>query len=32
MTNLDINGKTVSVDVPGDTPLLWTLGGELGLG
>jgi len=31
MTNLDINGKEVSVDVPADTPLLWTLRDELGL-
>ncbi len=31
MTNLDINGKTVSVDVPADTPLLWALRDELGL-
>ncbi len=31
MTNLDINGKTASVDVPADTPLLWALRDELGL-
>ena len=31
MINLDINGKTVSVDIPADTPLLWTLRDELGL-
>ncbi len=31
MRNLDINGRTVSVDVPDDTPLLWTLRDELGL-
>ena len=31
MTNIDINGKTVSVDVPADTPLLWVLRDELGL-
>jgi len=31
MTNLDINGKTVSVDVPADRPLLWALRDELGL-
>ena len=31
MINLDINGKMVSVDVPADTPLLWTLRDELGL-
>jgi isoquinoline 1-oxidoreductase subunit alpha len=31
MTNLDINGKTVDVDVPTDTPLLWVLRDELGL-
>src|SRR5216683_681871 len=31
MINLDINGKTVSVDLPADTPLLWTLRDELGL-
>src|SRR5216117_1408905 len=31
MINLDINGKTVDVDVPDDTRLLWTLRDELGL-
>jgi isoquinoline 1-oxidoreductase subunit alpha len=31
MTTLDINGKTVTVDVPPETPLLWTLRDELGL-
>jgi len=31
MTKLDINGKTVTVDLPGDTALLWTLRDELGL-
>jgi isoquinoline 1-oxidoreductase subunit alpha len=31
MATLDINGKTVTVDVPPDTPLLWTLRDELGL-
>jgi isoquinoline 1-oxidoreductase alpha subunit len=31
VTNLDVNGKRVSVDVPGDTPLLWALRDELGL-
>jgi aerobic-type carbon monoxide dehydrogenase small subunit (CoxS/CutS family) len=31
MTNLETNGKTVSVDVPAETPLLWTLRDELGL-
>jgi isoquinoline 1-oxidoreductase alpha subunit len=31
MTSLDVNGKTVSVDVPAETPLLWTLRDELGL-
>jgi isoquinoline 1-oxidoreductase subunit alpha len=31
MTTLDINGKRVDVDVPGDTRLLWTLRDELGL-
>ena len=24
-TNLSVNGKTVSVDAPPDTPLLWVL-------
>jgi isoquinoline 1-oxidoreductase alpha subunit len=31
MTKLDINGKQHTVDVPGDTPLLWVLRDELGL-
>ena len=31
MATLDINGKAVTVDVPPDTPLLWTLRDELGL-
>src|SRR2546421_10926464 len=31
MTTLDINGKRVDVDVPADTPLLWTLRDELGM-
>ena len=31
MIPLDINGKRQTVDVPGDTPLLWTLRDELGL-
>src|SRR5258705_11776498 len=31
MTGLDINGKVVTVEVPADTPLLWTLRDELGL-
>ena len=31
MTRLNINGKAVTVDVPPDTPLLWTLRDELGL-
>src|SRR5882672_5234917 len=31
MTRLDINGKAVTVDVPANTPLLWTLRDELGL-
>jgi hypothetical protein len=31
VTNLDINGKTVGVDLPAETPLLWTLRDELGL-
>src|SRR3954471_23773929 len=31
MTKLDINGKTVTVDLPGDTALLWYLRDELGL-
>ena len=31
MTTLDLNGKTVDIDVPADTPLLWVLRDELGL-
>ena len=31
MTQLDINGKTVSLEVPADMPLLWALRDELGL-
>src|SRR5437016_11248620 len=31
MTRLNINGKAVTVDLPPDTPLLWTLRDELGL-
>src|SRR5436309_1358409 len=31
MTTLDINGKTVSLEVPADMPLLWVLRDELGL-
>jgi len=31
MVSLDINGKRQNVDVPGDTPLLWTLRDELGM-
>jgi isoquinoline 1-oxidoreductase subunit alpha len=31
MATLNINGKTVTVNVPEDTPLLWTLRDELGL-
>jgi len=30
MIELDINGKRQSVDVPAETPLLWTLRDELG--
>src|SRR6202521_3014454 len=30
MIQLDINGKRHNVDVPGETPLLWTLRDELG--
>ena len=30
-TRININGKTMAVDVPGDTPLLWALRDELGL-
>lgn len=29
--NLTINGKAVTVDVPDDTPLLWTIRDEIGL-
>ena len=31
MIRLDINGKRQDVDVPAETPLLWTLRDELGL-
>ncbi len=31
MIALEINGKRQNVDVPGETPLLWTLRDELGL-
>jgi len=31
MTTLSINGKSQSVDLPADTPLLWALRDELGL-
>jgi isoquinoline 1-oxidoreductase alpha subunit len=31
MPTLNVNGKPVTVDVPEDTPLLWTLRDELGL-
>lgn len=31
MIPLDINGTRQNVDLPGDTPLLWTLRDELGL-
>ena len=31
MTNLNINGKRHSVDLPDDTPLLWALRDHLGL-
>ena len=31
MTQLTINGKSYTVDLPPDTPLLWTLRDELGL-
>jgi isoquinoline 1-oxidoreductase subunit alpha len=31
MVTLDINGKTVTLDVPPETPLLWALRDELGL-
>ena len=29
--NLNVNGKTASVDVPGEMPLLWALRDDLGL-
>jgi isoquinoline 1-oxidoreductase subunit alpha len=31
MISLQVNGKRQNVDVPGETPLLWTLRDELGL-
>jgi isoquinoline 1-oxidoreductase subunit alpha len=31
MTQLTVNGKRYDVDVPADTPLLWTLRDEIGL-
>jgi isoquinoline 1-oxidoreductase alpha subunit len=31
MPTLNVNGKSVTVDVPADTPILWTLRDELGL-
>ncbi|MCP5265257.1 MAG: (2Fe-2S)-binding protein [Burkholderiaceae bacterium] len=31
MTTLTLNGKRLSLDLPGDTPLLWVLRDELGL-
>ena len=31
MIQLDVNGKTRGVDLPSDTPILWTLRDELGL-
>src|ERR1051326_5639265 len=31
MTSLDINGKRYDVDLPDDTPLLWTLRDQLGM-
>jgi isoquinoline 1-oxidoreductase alpha subunit len=31
MQKLNINGKPFTVDVPGDTPLLWVLRDEIGL-
>ncbi|MCY1500294.1 Isoquinoline 1-oxidoreductase subunit alpha [compost metagenome] len=31
MTQLQINGQAKDVDVPGETPLLWTLRDELGM-
>ena len=30
-TTLNVNGKSLTVDVPGDTPLLWTLRDVLGM-
>ena len=30
-TRISVNGRDISVDVPGDTPLLWVLRDELGL-
>jgi isoquinoline 1-oxidoreductase alpha subunit len=31
MANLTINGKTIDVDVEGDTPLLWAIRENVGL-
>jgi len=31
MVTLEINGKTVALDVPPETPLLWALRDEIGL-
>lgn len=31
MASLQVNGKSMSVDAPGDTPLLWVLRDHLGL-
>ena len=31
MANLNINGKTISVDVEDDTPLLWAIRENVGL-
>ncbi len=31
MTQLQINGQAKDIDVPGETPLLWTLRDELGM-
>ena len=31
MTELELNGKRIEVDAPGDTPLLWVLRDHLGL-
>ena len=31
MANLDINGKTISVDIEDDTPLLWAIRENVGL-